>query len=294
MNGRKIKEDFGSRVFNLINVILMGIVVFITLYPMLYILFASFSDGNSLLRHTGMLWYPLDFSLEGYNAAFKDPMILKGYWNTLFVVFFGGFLSVAVTVVGAYSLTQKNFILQKPIMIFVIFTMFFSGGMIPYYFTVREIGLYNSLWALIFPSLISTFNLIIMRTGYNSVPETLYEAAKIDGAGHFRIFGSIVLPLIKPTVTVISLYYMVNKWNSWFDAMLFLQDRAKYPLQLILRGVLLANETNAMTGSEVDRAAISESIKYAVIIISTLPILCAYPFLQKYFVKGVMVGAVKG
>ena len=289
-----IKEDIGSRIFNIINVILMGGIVVVTLYPMLYILFASFSKGSLLLGHTGILWGPLGFSLEGYRAAFKDPMIVRGYINTLFVVIVGGFLSVAVTAFGAYALSRKDFMMQKPIMLFIIFTMFFSGGMIPFYFTVRELGMYNSLWALILPSLVSAFNLIIMRSGFAAVPESLLEAAKIDGAKHFRIFWSIVLPLVKPVIAVISLYYMVGNWNSWFNAMLFLQDREKFPLQLILRGILIANNTGQMTGNATDLEAIGESIKYAVIIVATVPILCAYPFLQKYFVKGVMIGAVKG
>ena len=294
MINKKIREGFGSRTFDVINIVIMGIIMFITFYPILYIVFASFSNGSELLAHTGMLWYPLKFSLEGYRMVFKDPMIIKGYLNTLFVVFVGGFLSIAVSALGAYALSRKNFMLQKHIMLMVIFTMFFSGGMIPFYFTVRELGLYNSLWALVFPSLVSTFNLIIMRTGFGAVPEALTEAAKIDGANHFRIFWTVVLPLVKPVLAVITLYYMVGHWNSWFHAMLFLQDREKYPLQLILRGILLANDTNLMTGGEVDQEAIGESIKYGVIVVATLPILCAYPFLQKYFVKGVMVGAVKG
>ena len=294
MTKSKIKEDFGSRIFDVINVILMGAIMIITLYPMIYILFASLSKGNLLLGHTGLLFHPLGFSLEGYNAAFKDPMIVKGYANTLFIVLAGGFLSLAVSALGAYALSRKNFMMVKPVMLTIVFTMFFSGGMIPYYFTVRELGLYNSTWALILPSLVSTFNLIIMRTGFASVPDSLIEAATIDGADHFRTFWSVVLPLVKPVLAVIALYYTVSKWNAWFDAMLFLQDRAKYPLQLILRGILLANDTSLMTGSELDQEAIGESIKYGVIVIATLPILCVYPFLQKYFVKGVMVGAVKG
>ena len=295
-NQNRIKTSFGSKVFDSFNVLIMLGIVLVTFYPMVHILFASFSNGNALLAHTGLLLWPVDFSLEGYRIVFKDPMIVRGYLNTIFVVVAGSIISVILTALGAYFLSRKKVMLQTPIMIYIVFTMFFSGGMIPFYFTVRELGMYNSLWSLVLPTAINTFNLIIMRTGFASIPDSLEESAKLDGAGHLTILFRIVLPLSMPVIAVIILYYAVEKWNSWFHAMMFIQDRVKYPLQLVLRGILLSNDTSAMTGgvSTVDQEAIGESIKYGVIIVATLPVLLVYPFLQKYFVKGVMVGAVKG
>ena len=295
-NKNKIKTSLGSKIFDIINVIVMFGLMLITFYPMVDILFASFSGGNALLAHTGLRFWPVDFSLEGYKMVFKDPMIVKGYMNTLFVVLVGSSISLVLTALGAYFLSRKNVMLQTPVMLYIIFTMFFSGGMIPFYFTVKQLGLYNSLWSLILPTAMNTFNLIIMRTGFSSIPDSLEESAKLDGAGHLTILFRIVLPLSMPVIAVIILYYAVEKWNAWFHAMMFIQDRVKYPLQLVLRGILLSNDTAAMTGGvgTVDQEAIGESIKYGVIIVATLPILVVYPFLQKYFVKGVMVGAVKG
>ncbi len=296
MRKNKIKVSAPSRIFDVFNVLLMIAVVICTFYPMIHIVMASFSDGNLLLAHRGILFKPLDFTLGGYKMVFKDPMILRGYANTIFVVVAGTFISVLLTATGAYFLSRKNVMLQMPVMLYVMFTMFFSGGMIPFYFTVKDLGLYNSIWSLILPTAINTFNLIIMRTGFSAIPDSLEESAKLDGAGHLTILFKIVIPLAMPTIAVIILYYAVSYWNSWFNAMMFIQDRVKYPLQLVLRGVLMSNDTSAMTGgvNAVDKESVGESVKYGVIVVATIPILVVYPFLQKYFVKGVMIGAVKG
>ncbi len=291
----KIKEGPASVLFDAVNVLLLAVIVAVTVYPILYVIFASFSNGDRLLAHSGLLWKPLGFTAAGYKMVFKDPMIVRGYLNTIFVVVVGSFVSMAITVLASYFLARKEVVGQKAIMIYIIITMFFSGGMIPFYFTVRSLGLYNSIWALVFPSAVNTFNLIVMKTNFQGVPDGLIEAAVLDGADHFRILASVVLPLVKPILAVISLYYIVGRWNEWFYAMMFLQDRVKYPLQLVLRGILIANDTNAMSAGTGfgDQEAVSESIKYGVIVVATVPILCIYPFLQKYFVKGTMVGAVK-
>lgn len=291
----KIKEGPASVLFDAVNVLLLAVIVVVTVYPILYVIFASFSNGDRLLAHSGLLWKPLGFTAAGYKMVFKDPMIVRGYLNTIFVVVVGSFVSMAITVLASYFLARKEVVGQKAIMIYIIITMFFSGGMIPFYFTVRSLGLYNSIWALVFPSAVNTFNLIVMKTNFQGVPDGLIEAAVLDGADHFRILASVVLPLVKPILAVISLYYIVGRWNEWFYAMMFLQDRVKYPLQLVLRGILIANDTNAMSAGTGfgDQEAVSESIKYGVIVVATVPILCIYPFLQKYFVKGTMVGAVK-
>lgn len=291
----KIKEGPASVLFDAVNVLLLAVIVVVTVYPILYVIFASFSNGDRLLAHSGLLWKPLGFTAAGYKMVFKDPMIVRGYLNTIFVVVVGSFVSMAITVLASYFLARKEVVGQKAIMIYIIITMFFSGGMIPFYFTVRSLGLYNSIWALVFPSAVNTFNLIVMKTNFQGVPDGLIEAAVLDGADHFIILASVVLPLVKPILAVISLYYIVGRWNEWFYAMMFLQDRVKYPLQLVLRGILIANDTNAMSAGTGfgDQEAVSESIKYGVIVVATVPILCIYPFLQKYFVKGTMVGAVK-
>ena len=292
----KIKEGPASVLFDAVNVLLLAVIVIMTVYPILYVIFASFSNGDRLLAHSGLLWKPLGFTAAGYKMVFKDPMIVRGYLNTIFVVVVGSFVSMAITILASYFLARKEVVGQKAIMIYIIITMFFSGGMIPFYFTVRSLGLYNSIWALVFPSAVNTFNLIVMKTNFQGVPDGLIEAAILDGADHFRILASVVLPLVKPILAVISLYYIVGRWNEWFYAMMFLQDRVKYPLQLVLRGILIANDTNAMSAGTGfgDQEAVSESIKYGVIVVATVPILCIYPFLQKYFVKGVLVGALKG
>lgn len=291
-----IKESFGSRLFDFINKIAMFCFVILMVYPMLHILFASFSESNKLMMHSGIMLRPLGFSTQAYKMVFVNPMIKQGYLNTLLIVVVGVTINIIVTGLGAYFLSRRNVLWRNHVMIFIMFTMFFSGGTIPFYFTVKNLGLDNSLWALMLPTAVNTFNLVIMRTSMAAIPESLEEAAKLDGAGHLRILVRIIIPLSMPVIAVMILYYAVEKWNSWFHAMIFIKDREKLPLQIILREILIQNDTTSMSSgvSVGDQQAIGESIKNAVIIVATVPILCIYPFLQKYFVKGVMIGAVKG
>ena len=242
-----------------------------------------------------MLW-PKEFTLEAYELAFGNSAILVGYKNTFIILTVGCALNVFLTVSGAYFLSRKDVFWKKYIFMFIIFTMFFSGGLIPLYLIVNNLGLLDSIWSVILVGGISTYNMIVMRTGFETVPESLVESAVIDGAGHMTILYKIMIPLAKPTIAVILLYYAVGHWNSWFNASIFLNNAEKYPLQLVLRNILLINDTLSMTQgmSDSETWAAGETIKYAVIIIATLPILCIYPFLQKYFVKGTMIGAVKG
>lgn len=219
----------------------------------------------------------------------KNVNIWTGYANTLFIVVGGTVASLFVSACGGYTLSRKGFGPGRVIMILITFTMMFSGGMIPLFIVVRMLGLYDSLWALILPVLVNTTNLIILRTAFAGIPDSIIESANIDGANDLIVFARIAIPLIKASLAVICLYYCVSYWNSWFTASIYLRTRDKFPLQLVLREILIAND-NESTDSEL----MSESIKYAAIIVSTLPILCVYPFLQKYFVKGVMIGAVKG
>ncbi|MBU7317022.1 carbohydrate ABC transporter permease [Paenibacillus oleatilyticus] len=285
-----------ERCFDAGNVVFLTLLMVLTVYPIVYVAFASVSDAASLMAHKGMLWKPLGFSLEAYASVFNNPMILKGYGNTLFVVIVGLAFNLSLTAFGAYALSRKSLRYRKPLMLFIVFTMFFSGGLIPFYFTVKGIGLADSLWALIIPHAINTFNLIIMKTSFEAIPDSLEESAKIDGANDFVILFRIMLPLSMPVIAVMMLYYGVSHWNSWFHAMIFLQDRSLYPLQLILREILLQGEASSMAvgATESDVAMLSVTLKYATIIVATVPILLVYPFLQKYFVKGALVGAIKG
>jgi putative aldouronate transport system permease protein len=258
--------------------------------------FASFSEPALMMAHKGILWKPLGFSLETYGAVFSNPMILLGYRNTLFIVIVGVALNLLLTSFAAYALSRKTLQYRKQLTLFIVFTMFFSGGLIPFYLLVRGLGITDTLWALILPTAISAFNFIIMRTSFEAVPDALEESAKIDGANDFGILFRIFLPLCKPALAVVGLYYGVSHWNSWFNAMIFLQDRSLYPLQLILREILIIGDANSMAeGASQDEIIIlGETLKYATIMVATLPIFLVYPLLQKYFVKGALIGAIKG
>lgn len=291
----RIKTN-GEKAFSLINSLIMIFAIFIMIYPIWHVLCASFSDAGLLLSHKGVLFSPKGFSLEAYKAVTKNPMILSSYMNTMFIVAVGLVVNLVFTSLTAYALSRKNVYFQRPIMILIIITMYVSGGTIPFYFLVKGIGLEDSLWSLILPQAINTYNMIILKSAFASIPESLEESARLDGAGHVRILASIVFPLSRATVAVIVLYYAVQHWNSWFNAVLFINDRTKYPLQLVLREILIQNDTSSMSQgvSMGDQYSVAESIKYAVTIVATVPILCVYPFLQKYFASGVMLGAVKG
>jgi putative aldouronate transport system permease protein len=291
-----MRISFGERLFGVGNAIALTLLMGATSYPLFYVAFASFSDPAAMMAHKGILWGSLGFTLEAYEAVFSNPMILSGYRNTLFVVVVGLAVNLLLTAFGAYALSRKSLRYRRHITLFLVFTMFFGGGMIPFYLTVKGLGITNTLWALILPTAVSAFNLIIMRTSFEGIPDALEESAKMDGANDFLILFRIFLPLSKPVIAVVMLYYGVGHWNSWFNAMIFLQDRALYPLQLILREILIMGDTNAMAeGASSDEVILlSETLKYATIMVATLPILAVYPFLQKYFVKGALIGAVKG
>lgn len=289
----KKKESPGSRIFDVCNVIFMCSLMLVILIPLIHVVSASFSNPAVYVRHEGLMLHPVEFSLEAYKAVAKNKNILTGYANTIFIVVVGTSLSVFMTIVAAYCLSRRNVMWNNFLMMAIVFSMYFSGGMIPFYLVVKAVGLNNSIWALIIPPAVSTYNLIIMRTAMASVPESMEESAKLDGANHWTILWSIMVPLVKPTIAVICLFYAVTQWNSWFNAMLFIRDKSGYPLQLVLREILLQNDTTSMSAGA-DDYLISETIQYATIVVATLPILTIYPFVQKYFVKGIMIGAVKG
>ncbi len=291
--GRRKRNDI---IFDAINTIFMILVIVIMLYPLWYVAMASFSDSNHLMAHKGLLLAPLDFNFDAYRMVFKNPNLASGYLNTLLIVVVGTFFSTLMTALGAYVMSRKPFPFQKPMMFLMIFTMYFSGGMIPNYILLNNwLHLGNNRLVLILPALVTTYNLIVMRTGFEAIPDSLEESAKIDGATEVTILFRIIIPVALPSMAVIILFYAVSYWNSWFEASIYLTDRAKYPLQVILREILIVNSTSEMQVGEIGNAvAIGESIKYATIMVATIPILLIYPFVQKYFVKGLMVGAVKG
>ena len=284
-----IQRTKGEKAFGVFNIIFLSLLSICALYPMYYVLMASFSDSGRLMSQSGLLLYPDGFSLQGYKVIIDNANIWTGYGNTLFIVIIGTIISLVVTSMAAYPLSRKSFTLRNFFMLMITFTMMFSGGLIPRFLVVNDVGLYDSIWSLILPVAVNTTNLIIMRTAFAAVPDSLEESAKIDGANDLVTYARIILPLTKATLAVLALYYGVSYWNSWFTASIYLRSRSKFPLQLILREILIAND-NVNTDNEL----MAESIKYAAIIVSTVPILCAYPFLQRYFVKGVMIGAVKG
>ncbi|WP_127587476.1 carbohydrate ABC transporter permease [Paenibacillus koleovorans] len=293
MNG--ILTRTGGKAFDALNVLLMLALMAVTLYPFLYVVFASLSEPAELVQHRGLLAWPVGFSLESYRLVLSNPAIMSGYLNTLLYVGAGTALNLIMTSLAAYGLSRRGVLLGSKIMFAIVFTMFFSGGLIPAYLNIRNLNLLDSPLVMILPSAISTWNLLIMRTSFQQVPAALEESARIDGANDFTILFRIFIPVSLPIMAVMTLFYGVSHWNSYLDAMIYLRDRDLYPLQLILQEILITTSTESMTSSfsDYDKGLIQETIKYATIIVATLPILLLYPFLQRYFVKGVMLGSIK-
>jgi putative aldouronate transport system permease protein len=291
------RRSLGEHAFDLFNVAVMLGLAFATLYPFLYVALASFSDAGLLLKHRGLLLRPLGFETGSYKMVFRNPVLLSSYTNTIIYVTAGTSLSVVLTVCGAYALSRKGLLLRGPLTVFIVFTMWFSGGMIPLFLLVRDIGLLNSRFALILPNAISTYNLIVTLSYFRTIPDSLEESAKIDGANDYVIMLRIIVPLAIPVISVIALFYAVGIWNAWFHAMIFLNNRLLFPLQLILREILILNDTNRLMGGAVaqgEQVQVGETIKYATAVVATVPVLAVYPFVQRYFLKGIMIGAVKG
>lgn len=290
------KSSLSRKIFVVFNTTVLLFLIIVTLYPVWYVLCASFSDFNNLMMHHGFLFWPKGFTADAYKLLLQNPMVYYGFRNTMIIVVFGLVLNLTLTTIGAYFLTRKNVFWRDYIMMAIVFTMYFSGGLIPTYFTVRQLGLDGTLLALIIPGAISSYNLIVLRTAFAAVPDSLEESARLDGAGHLCIIKNIYIPLTLPSLAVITLYYFVSHWNSWFSATIYLRERTLFPLQLVLREILIQNSTEGMligmSGDQMNQ--VSEQIKYALIIVSIIPVLCLYPAIQRFFVKGVMIGAVKG
>ena len=273
----------------------MLILAIIFVYPLYYVAVASFTNSNMLLVNGNkLLLWPTQFTIDAYKRVISYRMIWTGYRNTAFIVIVGTAISLVLTIMGAYFMTRKGIVGQKLFSKLVIFTMFFTGGMIPFYLVVRGVGLLDSIWSLIFPTAISTYNMIVMRTAFYSVPDALIEASEMEGANDFIILWRILVPVTVPTIMVLMLYYAVGYWNGWFNAMIFISDKTKWPLQLLLRQILIEGTDKMNNGVSAESQQYAETLKYAVIVVSVLPMLAIYPFIQRYFMKGVMVGAVKG
>lgn len=282
----------GKKVFQICNTMLMLLLIFITAYPVYYVIIASISDPTELAKNAGALWLPLKpYTFEGYRQILEHHLVLSGFRNTLFILVVGTLLNVLFTAIGAFFLTLKGPMFKNVVAIMIIFTMYFSGGMVPAYLLVKNLHLMDTLWSIILPSLISVYNLIIMRTAFASIPESLQESALLDGASYMQILVKVMIPLSKATIAVMVLYYGVSHWNAWFSASIYLRDSSLYPIQLVARN-LLDNTALMEAGAEVDKYA--EILKYALIVVVSGPIIIIYPFIQKYFTKGVMIGAVKG
>ena len=299
MEKQKNKIQFdtpGEKVFNFFNMALLILLCLVTAYPVYYVFCASFSESVKLLQNPGFMLLPQGWNTAAYRLAFTHPLLVSGYKNILTVMAIALPLNILLTLFCGYFLASRNVMFKKPIMVVIMITMFFNGGMIPNFLNIQSLGLYNTLWALILPGAISIYNSIICKTAIEAVPESLAESAYIDGANDLIVLFRIVFPLITPTIAVLLLYYGVAHWNSWFSASIYIKDNANLPIQNVLRSVLIANSNilNA-AATENDRMNdFAETIKYAAIVISTVPVLLIYPFVQKYFVKGVMIGAVKG
>lgn len=293
-----VKQSRGDRIFEIINYLLLGFVLIIVMYPLLFVAVASISDPAAVVN--GEVWLiPKDITFVGYEKVFSNSEILRGYKNTIIYTVMGTSVNIIMTILAAYPLSRKDLHGRNLITAMFVFTMFFSGGLIPTYLIVKQLGMVNTMWALIIPNAVAVWNIIIMRTFFQqSIPIEVQESAQIDGCSNIKILLKIVLPLSMPILAVMTLFYSVMHWNSFFNALIYLTEREKYPLQLILREILIQSNMQDMIQTNEESLAKSimeaESIKYAVVIIANLPVLMLYPFLQRYFVKGMVIGAIKG
>lgn len=290
-----LKRSRGEKIFGVFNTVILFALLLLTLYPCLYVLFASFSDPVELYDGSKLLLFPRGFNIINYNYVFKEKLLWTGYANTIIYTVIGTFLCVILTTFAAYGLSRRDLPGKNVMIMLMTFSMYFSGGMIPNFLVVKSLNLLDTRLAMILPGAVNTFNFIIELTYFKGMPYELEEAAKIDGANHFTILFKIMMPLAKASIAVIALYYAVAFWNDYVNALLYINDQKLYPLQLVLREILFQGSMDSQSAANVDQAdAVSETIKYATMVVSTVPILCVYPFIQKYFVQGVMIGAVKG
>ena len=293
----RIRESLGDRFFMFCVYVFLFVILVIVLYPLIYVVSSSFS--SPLAVSSGRVWlWPVDFSLRGYEVAFSNPQIITGYANSLYYTIFGTLISVTLTVLVAYPLSRRTLFGRSGIMIFIVFTMIFYGGLIPTYLVVKNLGMLNTRWALLIPQALAAWQVIIARTFFQvNIPEELAEAAELDGCSDLRFLWSVVLPLSKPILAVLVLMYAVGQWNAYFDALLYLKSADLYPLQLVLRSILILNTftSGSMEASVmIERQQLADLLKYSLIVVGSLPVLLIYPFAQRYFVRGMLIGSVKG
>ena len=288
----------GEKIFSVFNTIILSLIALACLIPVWHVICCSVSEPTLLNANRGTVLWPLgQWTFLGYEKVFKTSYILRGYLNTVYYVILGTAIGLVLTCLAAYGLSRKDLMLKKPINFFITFTMLFNGGLVPTYMVIRDLKMLNTVWAIVLPLCVSVFNVMIMRTSFDNIPDALTEAAQIDGAGHVRILVQIILPVSKSILAVVTLFYIVQHWTSWFHSALYIKDRDLYPLQLWLREIVIAETNSVIEADAADAGLINQTkalIKYCVIVIAILPMMIAYPFVQKYFVTGVMIGSVKG
>ena len=295
----KIVLSKGDMVFTIVNHAFLTLIVIIILYPLIYVVSASFSSPTAVISGRVILW-PVDISLKGYEAIFSNNQVLTGYWNSLIYTVAGTAFNVSLTLMAAYPLSRGSHVIlgSKAIMFVYVFTMLFSGGLIPNFLLINKLGLYNTRWALILPGAVSVWNMLITRTFFmTNIPASLYEVSELEGASELRIFLQIVLPLSGAIISVNTLFYAVGHWNSYFNALIYLKDAHLFPLQIILRNILIINQVDSsmLSVEEMEaREGLKELLKYSLIVVASAPVLMIYPFVQKHFVRGVMIGSIKG
>lgn len=292
-----MKQSRGDCFFGIAVYMCVALITLIVLYPLVYVLSASFSDPAAILR--GELWlFPIDPTIESYKSVFQNEDVWIGFRNTFLYTTLGTAFNLLLSIMVAYPLSRKDFYGRNVLTIFLVFTMFFSGGMVPTYLLVRDLGMLNTIWAVIVPGAVSVYNVVIIRTFFQNIPNELRESAELDGCSNIQYLIKILLPLSKPVIAVMVLFYGVGQWNAFFDALIYLTDRNLFPLQLFLREMLIQDQLSEMvqvSDSTLDNHALTvEGLKYAVVVVASLPMLVLYPFLQRFFVKGVMIGSIKG
>jgi putative aldouronate transport system permease protein len=294
---RRIKESRGDKLFMFFVYLLLLVFLAIVLLPLMYIVASSFSSPEAVSSGRVLLW-PVDFSIRGYQVALSNPQVIQGYANSLFYTVFGTLISVTLTIAIAYPLSRKTLVGRNLVMSLILFTMLFSGGLIPTYLVVQSLGMLDTRWALVIPQAIGVWQVIIARTYFRTaIPDELAEAAQLDGCSDLRFLWSVVIPLAKPMIAVVALMYAILQWNSYFDALIYLKSPDLFPLQLVLRNVLILN---TYSGGAVDasvmlqRQQLADLLKYSLIVVSSVPVLVIYPFVARYFTKGILIGAVKG
>ncbi|MDR6551687.1 carbohydrate ABC transporter permease [Paenibacillus qinlingensis] len=292
----RVKDSLGDKMFLIAVYVLLSLLLIVVLYPLIYVISSSFSSPAAVTSGRVWLW-PVELSLKGYNTLIHNEKVVIGYANSLFYTSVGTIISVVLTIMIAYPLSRKTFFGKNVLMMLITFTLLFSGGLIPTYLVVKQMGLIDTRWALLIPNAIWVWQVIITRSFFQSaIPDELFDASEIDGCSDFRFLRSVVVPLSKPIIAVLVLIYAVGQWNAYFDALIYLKSASLFPLQLILRSIIILNNSSNATDAlkQVERQQLAEALKYSLIVVTTLPVLIIYPFVQRFFVQGMLVGSVKG